>query len=107
VFRVVDPNALAVPASALCTELTGSSSTSALVDVDLESEEQFDPRLEYANEMDPNALDLIGKKVQLAQPFSSGFVVNAYVVCFAHRCGCTSMILQINDAHAYTFPRCI
>ena len=80
VFRVVDPNALAVPASALCTELTGSSSTSALVDVDLESEEQFDPRLEYANEMDPNALDLIGKKVQLAQPFSSGFVVNAYVV---------------------------
>ena len=80
-FRVVDPNALEVPASALCTELTGSSSsTSALVDVDLESEEQFDPRIEYANEMDPNALDLIGKKVQLAQPFSSGFVVNAYVV---------------------------
>ena len=61
-----DLNALEVPASALCTELTGSSSsTSALVDVDLESEEQFDPRIEYANEMDPNALDLIGKKVKV------------------------------------------
>ena len=49
-----DPNALEVPASALCTELTGSSSsTSALVDVDLESGEQFDPRIEYANESGP------------------------------------------------------